>query len=259
VRRLLVHPGHLRDAEVEHLHDLGAGGVQAEEDVVGLEIAVDDPLLVRGADGGGDGQEDAGGLFERHSFARQALAQGFSREQLHDHHRPSVVELEHFADGDHVRVPHGGGRAGLAQEAFDGVGVVGPAASGAQELERELLPRLGVAGSPDHAHAAAPERVQQLVPPNDEVARDEAVARVGPAIAGRLLAGRHQTGPVPRPANRWGGEARSPAAPAKVAPKPSTTSDTRGPDHIINIAVAWTLRTPSGHAERRCVRCLGIP
>ena len=46
--------GRLRDAEVEHLDDVGGAVARDQEDVLGLEIAVDDALAVRGGERAAD-------------------------------------------------------------------------------------------------------------------------------------------------------------------------------------------------------------
>ena len=56
---------HPRDAEVEHLHVAALG----DEDVAGLEIAVDDAVLVGALEGAQHGQEQLGELARRHGRA----------------------------------------------------------------------------------------------------------------------------------------------------------------------------------------------
>lgn len=59
----------LREAEIEHLHC----AVAAHPDVRGLEIAMDDPLLVCGFECLGDLRGDGQRFVERHRTARQTL------------------------------------------------------------------------------------------------------------------------------------------------------------------------------------------
>ena len=68
-----------RQAEVEHLHR----AVAAHLDVRGLQIAVDDPLLVRGFERLGDLLRDGQRVVERHGSARDALRQIVAFDELH--------------------------------------------------------------------------------------------------------------------------------------------------------------------------------
>ena len=67
----LVRQRRLRQAEVEHLHRAGGG----ELDVRRLEIAVDDPLLVRGLERLGDLSREFERLVERQRSARKTIGQ----------------------------------------------------------------------------------------------------------------------------------------------------------------------------------------
>ena len=44
VRNLVVAQGQLRQAEVEHLHEVGCAALVDEKDVLGLEVAVDNAV-----------------------------------------------------------------------------------------------------------------------------------------------------------------------------------------------------------------------
>ena len=68
----------LRQAEVEDLH----AAVVRDEDVLGLEVAVDDPLLVRGGEAVGDLERVVDRAARREPAAREDRAQGLPFEQL---------------------------------------------------------------------------------------------------------------------------------------------------------------------------------
>ncbi len=73
----------LRDAEVEHLGDLVIV-VRHQEDVVGLEIAVDDARLVRAAEGARDVRDHAHGVHVRQpAQLEEPVRERLAVEQLH--------------------------------------------------------------------------------------------------------------------------------------------------------------------------------
>jgi hypothetical protein len=144
----------LGDAEVEHLDAAGLG----HEDVVGLEVAVDDALLV------GDDER----LDHRHhqlddAGRGQALAAGHqlgerrAREEL-EHHVRLLRDLADLVDDDDVLVAAARGGAGLDDEALGQLGVVR-----LQDLDRDLAAELGVAGQVHRAHAARADLADDLV------------------------------------------------------------------------------------------------
>ena len=90
VRRGRQRPGahQLRQAEVEHLHR----AVGRDLDVRGLEIAVDDPLLVRRFERLGDLPRDRQRFVERNRPARDPLGERLALDQL-QHERAGVSPL----------------------------------------------------------------------------------------------------------------------------------------------------------------------
>ena len=109
---LLVRFQPLGQAEVG---DLGHA-VGGEEDVGRLEVAVDDPGLMGGVDGPGQGRHQLGGRPARLGRARQSIVEVAAFEQLQRDERQAV----HFADVvdlHDVRVPEPGDRLGLDPEA----------------------------------------------------------------------------------------------------------------------------------------------
>ncbi|MFT3766518.1 MAG: hypothetical protein QM820_13545 [Minicystis sp.] len=169
----------LGDPEVEHAHarrPRAALGGPLEEDVVGLEIAVDDARRVHGVERVRDGARDAPGLGRREAFARVDLVAHRSPfEQRHDEVRPPVVEPPEGEDVDDRRVPdlvHG---PGLALEAGRHGRILGVGA--AQHLDGDALPDRRLLGRVHGADAALPEL------PFDAISADHA-AGGQPALDG---------------------------------------------------------------------------
>ena len=73
-----------RQAEVQHLHR----AVGADLDVGGLQIAMDDPLLVRGFQGFGDLLRDRQRLVERDCPASDAIRERRPLDQFHHERGP---------------------------------------------------------------------------------------------------------------------------------------------------------------------------
>ena len=84
-------------------------------------------------------------------------------EQLHDDEQPPVV-LAHVVDGDDVGVAEPGARLRLAEEA--GAKLVGDLDVARDDLEGHEAIEDRVMGLEDHAHAAAPDPLEDLVLPD---------------------------------------------------------------------------------------------
>ena len=124
--RLAVRPG---DAEVGDLHP----AVHGHQEVLGLEVAVHDPVPLAVRQPRQDALEHSGDL--RHREAADVLAQRAVGEVLHGDvgHRPVLEEL---VDGDDVGVVHRSRQAGLLHEAL-GEARVGQV-EGRELLERDV-------------------------------------------------------------------------------------------------------------------------
>ncbi len=125
----------------------------AEQDVRGLDVAVDDPARVRGVERAGDlgddvhraaGVETAGGADERPQVRAVDVAHG-------DVERALV--LARVVDRDHVGVIDRGGEAGLGHEALAEADVLGEVRG--DQLERDGAIEIELDSAIDHAHAAA--------------------------------------------------------------------------------------------------------
>ena len=139
------------DAEVG---DLDAA-VEAEEDVAGLHVAVDDVLGMGFFEGEGDGFGDAADFEGREALpALEAVLEGLAFDELHG----EVVRafgLTGLVDADDVGVLEAGGEAGFLLEAADVVELVG--AIVVEDLEGDEAAVTGVACAVDGGHAAGAE------------------------------------------------------------------------------------------------------
>ena len=184
----------LREPEVREVDVLP--GLRAplprEQHVARLDVAVHEPLLVRGVEGRRDLPHDGDGPrgLERSALVQQRAQIG----PLHVAHRDEQVAAggAGLVDRDHVRVVERRGEPGLADEPLPEAFVLGEL--GREHLERDLPLEPVVLGEVDDAHAAAAERAL------DPVARD-----LGP----RLQVHPARTEPRPRGLGR---SARTPSA-----------------------------------------------
>ena len=151
----------------------GAVVVLGDEDVRGLEVAVDDALLVGVLDGLADRREQFEPLAEREVFFVAVLGDGDAFDQLHHEVRPAGVGragVEHLGD---VRMVHHRQRLPLGLEAGDHLPGVH---ARLDDLQRDRpLDRLGLLGHEDDAHAAFADLLQELVGADD---------RAGPSAMG---------------------------------------------------------------------------
>ena len=144
----------LGDAEVGDLH----APVRGDHQVLGLEVAVDDAVLLRVGEPGEQALEHAADLRQGH--LADVRAQRAALDVLHRDVRRAVV-LEVVVHGDDVRMAQRAGHARLAQEALGERRVGG--VEGAQLLERDEAVQVGLARQVHERHAAAPQLAQDLV------------------------------------------------------------------------------------------------
>ena len=147
----------LGDAEIEHLHAIaGAVRIGDEEHVIGLEIAVNDPLGVRGPKCTRDAASNRRGLeLGQPAAVPEPGAQGLAVEQLHHEIRTAIDAVAEVVDLDDAGVADRGRRLGLVEEALDEDVVARQL--GAQQLDRGGPIEELVLGAIDRAHAAARE------------------------------------------------------------------------------------------------------
>ncbi len=140
----------LCEAEVEDLRPALAG----DEDVLRLQVAVDDPLVVGGGEAFADPDrelEDAAGS-ERP--AREARPQRVSLEELEDHVGRAVVDPG-IEDREQVRIVEGARQPRLLLEAAQAFRVGRD--FGAQHLQRDLAPETVVPRSIHLPHSTGTE------------------------------------------------------------------------------------------------------
>ncbi len=216
----------LGQAEVEDLHVPVLGDL----DVGGLQVAVDDALLVGDLEGLGDLAADASGVGDGDRPLGDALGEVLALGDLHDQEALSVDVLEAVDAGD-VGVGEGGEDPGLALETLQPLGVLGEGVG--QDLEGHVASQLGVLGPPDLAHAPLAQLRRHLVVRN-RLADHFTLSPVSWATAHSLSASRCYSPPEP-------------ARPLRSSNQPLTrftqaTSVPSAPENMMN-------RCPSGAAS----------
>ena len=146
------------DAEVQ---DLGAP-LGSHEDVVGLQIAMDDPLLVRGGQAGRDLHGQIAGSPWRQRSAREERAQGLAFEQLRHDVRHVAVDV-HVEDDDDPGVVEGGGGPGLLREPGQALGIACELRG--QDLDGDVTAQPRVESPVNLAHAAGADGRNDFVRP----------------------------------------------------------------------------------------------
>ena len=127
--------------------------VVAEEDVAGLEIAMNDALLVRRRERATDADEHR----DREAWSddvltRELVGEGAPIQALHDDVHRAVGHLVEVVDARDVRMVDVDLDVGLATQACDLAAVL--RGSAAEHLHGDLVAERGVLGRVDHADAA---------------------------------------------------------------------------------------------------------
>ncbi len=146
----------LGEAEVEDFDLSVDGGL----DVLRLEVAVDDSLVVRLFQRLGDLSGDGEALLERQGSRGEPFGQRRSLDELHDE-GADAARLFEAEDGGDVRVVQLGQQLRLALEAGEALLVLGE--GGGEDLDGDLALQLRVGGAKDLAHAALAELAGNLV------------------------------------------------------------------------------------------------
>ena len=145
----------LGDAEVRDLHP----ALLVEQDVLRLDVAVDDALLVRVLERLADGRHDHQRLLRRQLPRLQQLPQAHAVHKLHQ----QVIEavgLAEVIDGDDVGMVEPGQGLRLAREPLGKARVFLLLAG--QDLERHKAVEPRLARLIDHAHAAAAQAFENF-------------------------------------------------------------------------------------------------
>ena len=177
VRRRRPRP-RLGQAEVEQLHH----AVARDEDVLRLEVAMDDAARVRRREAVGDGRADLDGPPPRQRAALEEAAQRVALEQLRDDVGEVALLLELIERQD-VRMRDGRDRLRLALETDARLLVRGETVG--EDFERDVAADALVVGAVDLAHAACPDRLDDVVRAN---ARSDAQSQVGKGYRVRACA-----------------------------------------------------------------------
>jgi hypothetical protein len=159
----------LGDPEVEHLHQVGPVLAPADEQVVGLEVAVHDPSRVGGGHAPAGLRDQVGGARQRQPpVAFQQPAQALADQQLHhDVRRPVLGDAEVDGGGD-VLVLQPARRRRLPLKSAEDVAALGQVP--AQQLDREAAPDQRVLGFVDHRHPATRQQANHPVLSADHLA-----------------------------------------------------------------------------------------
>jgi hypothetical protein len=144
------------EAEIQNL-----GSVRRQENVPGLDVAVDDAGAMSGAQRASHGDRDVDPCLQIDPAACKALLQRFALQQLHDEIRVTVANIADVVKGADVRMLEGGDRAGFALEAVSRLGGLGDIRG--QHLDGDVAIEPRVARLVDLAHAARADRGDDLV------------------------------------------------------------------------------------------------
>ena len=169
--------GGLGDAEVDDLGD-GPAVCLGDQDVRGLEVAVDDALLVGVLDGAADRDEEGDAVAGGELVGVAVVGDRDAADQLHHEVGAAGVGragVEHLGDG---LVHHHRQRLPLGLEAGHDLGEL---EAGPEDLQRHpAVDRRGLLGLVDHAHAA-------LAEPEDPVGADLSGCRAPPGPGRRSV------------------------------------------------------------------------
>jgi hypothetical protein len=170
----LVHRA--REAEVHHAH----APVVADQHVGRLEVAMHDPLCVRGREASPGGDEHLHDRGPRSRRAAEPVAQGVALHVLHRDEEHAVVDI-HVVHGHDVGMRQLGHRLRLSHHPSAAGGAV--ALGQTQALHRDLASELGIVGAQHEPH---PARADLL---DHEVAAEVLLQRRCGLMAGRRLGG----------------------------------------------------------------------
>ena len=136
--------------------------VVGDEDVLGLQVPVDDPLLVGGREALRNLQGVPDGPARREGPAGELRPQRLALEQFRDDVRCALVSPD-VVDRKDVRVVECAGRLGLLLEALETLGTLG--VDRRQDLDGDLALQSRVPRPVYLSHPAGAERRQDLVGP----------------------------------------------------------------------------------------------
>ena len=147
---------HLRDAEVGE----GEAVVPADQDVRRLDVAVEDPRLVRGVERVAQLADPGDGLREGDRRADHPVAERSPFEVRHHEVRQALF-VAVVVDREDVRVVERGDEPGLVVEALPEVAV--PSVAARITFTATVRPRRSSVGPPDLGHPPLPEELLETV------------------------------------------------------------------------------------------------
>ena len=201
VARDLVDVLHPHEPEVHHEH----ATVVADHHVVGLEVAVHEPLAMRGRESASSLHHDGDHLAPRARTRLQPLPERHALHELHREKHLALVRAD-VMHGDDIGVAHPRHRLGLAQQSIVDAGAGGrlvlvaeepmhepPQHAGLAELgmqsveqfERDPAVELGIVRRIDRAHAARAEPIEHHVATDRLAAREALAAWARTGVVGR--------------------------------------------------------------------------
>lgn len=140
--------------------------VVGEQDVGGLEVAVDDAEGVGAVEGAGALAEDANDVDGRDPAAVDAVGERLADEELHHQEGLAFVGDAEVVDLDGVAGAQLRGNLCLGEEPR--AGVLAQGCGRREQLHREVRLERDVASAPDLTHAAfTQQRLEGVAPPDD--------------------------------------------------------------------------------------------
>ena len=150
--------GQLGESEIQNLH----AAVGRHEHVVGLQVAVDDALLMCRRQASRHLNRVLDGLADGQRPARETLPQCLPIEHLGDDVGRRLV-LADVEDREDVRMIERGGRAGFLLESLQAFRIAGHASG--QHLDRHVAPEPRISRAIHLAHPAGAKRGQNFIRP----------------------------------------------------------------------------------------------
>ena len=143
--------GEFRQTEIENLD----ATIAADEQIVGLEVAVHDPFVVGSREALGDLYGVVDDLARRQESAVEHGAEAFALEKLGDEEWGTFV-VSDVVDGQNVGMVQRGYRLRFLLEAAEAIGVAGEGFG--QNLQSDVAVEARVAGAVDLPHSACADR-----------------------------------------------------------------------------------------------------
>src|SRR5262249_54286255 len=152
----------LRHREIEDLDVILLAADGDEEEVVRLDVAVNDPEVVRLGQRLAALADDAEDAHRLHpAVAVDGRAYRLAIEELHGHEEQALAGLAEIEETHRVRVLELRAGLGLVDEAANPLGILGDL--GVQNLDGDNAVDGNLAGLVDHAHSALADAINDLV------------------------------------------------------------------------------------------------